>query len=59
MTKMIDRLDVRGISGDQPIAVFLAKEAHPLIVERDCLDPQRRKILQIVMDIQRGARPVS
>ena len=48
-----DRLDVRGVGCDQPIAVFLAKEAHPLIVERDCLDPQGRKIVQIVVDIDR------
>jgi len=36
---------------DQPIAVLLAEEVHPLIVEGDRLDPQGRKIMQLVMDV--------
>lgn len=48
-----DWLDVRRVGCDQPVAVFLAEEAHSLIVERDGLDPQRREIVQLMIDIDR------
>jgi hypothetical protein len=38
-------LDAWAMEGDQAVAVFLAEEAHPFIVERDRLDPQGGKVM--------------
>ena len=49
-----DRLYVGCIGSDQPVAVCLAEEPHPFIVERDRLDPQGREVVQLVVDVDRG-----
>lgn len=42
---------MRGIGGDQAIPVLLAEEAHALIVERDRLYLEGRKVMNFVMNI--------
>src|SRR3546814_18842266 len=46
-----DRLDVWRVGRDQPVAILLAEEAYPFIVEGDRLDPQGREVVQLVMDV--------
>ena len=44
---------MRHIGGNEPVAVYLAEEAHTLIVEWNGLNPEGRKVMQLMIDIDR------
>lgn len=48
-----DRLGMRRIGIDQPVAIPLGQEAYPFVVERDCLDLDRRQVVQFMMHVDR------